>query len=81
MVKYVLKRILMGVLTIFILASVAFLMIRIVPGGPFDADVAEMSEEAYRNLEMKYGLDKPLYVQYAVFMTNLLHGDLGESLQ
>ena len=29
---------------------------------------------------MKYGLDKPLYVQYAVFMTNLLHGDLGESL-
>ena len=45
MVKYVLKRILMGVLTIFILASVAFLMIRIVPAVAFDADVAEMSEE------------------------------------
>ena len=81
MVKYVLKRIVMGMLAIFILASVAFFMIHAVPGGPFDADSTEMSDEAYRNLEAKYGIDQPLYKQYWMYMTNLLHGDFGESLQ
>ena len=81
MVKYVLKRIFMGLLAMFILASVAFLMIHAVPGGPFDADSTEMSEEAYRNLEIKYGIDQPLHVQYGMYMTKLLKGDLGESLQ
>lgn len=81
MLKYVLKRIGMAALTIFILATIAFFMIRIVPGGPFDASAAEMSQAAYDNLRARYGIDQPLLTQYRVYITNMLQGDLGESLQ
>lgn len=81
MTKYIIKRVLMSLLTLFVLITITFLMVRIIPGGPFDADIAEMTQEAYDNLLARYGIDQPLHVQYKMYMTNLLHGDLGESLQ
>lgn len=81
MFKYILKRIFMGVLTIFVLVTISFFMIHAVPGGPFDADSSDMSEQAYENLVKEYGLDKPIYVQYGKYIGNLLRGDFGESMQ
>lgn len=54
MFKYILKRIFMGVLTIFVLVTISFFMIHAVPGGPFDADSSDMSEQAYENLVKEY---------------------------
>ena len=81
MVKYLMKWILMSLLTLFVLITVTFVMVRLVPGGPFDADIAEMTPEAYANLMARYGIDQPLPVQYKMYMQNLFKGDLGESLQ
>lgn len=81
MVKYAVKRILMSVLTLLVLITITFMMVRIIPGGPFDADIAEMTQEVYDNLLARYGIDQPLGVQYKMYMEKLLKGDLGESLQ
>ena len=81
MSKYILKRIFMGILTVFVLVTISFFMIHAVPGGPFDADSSDMSEQAYQNLVEQYELDKPIYIQYAKYIGNLLKGDFGESMQ
>ena len=71
----------MGILTVFVLVTISFFMIHAVPGGPFDADSSDMSEQAYQNLVEQYELDKPIYIQYAKYIGNLLKGDFGESMQ
>lgn len=81
MYKYIIKRILMGILTVFVLVTISFFMIHAVPGGPFDADKGDMSAQAYENLVKLYGIDQPILVQYGKYLGNLLHGDFGESMQ
>ncbi len=81
MIKYVIQRIFIGIVTVFILITLTFFMVRMIPGGPFDADRGEMSETAYENLKAQYGIDQPLPVQYVRYVSKLLTGDLGESLQ
>lgn len=78
MVKYILKRVGIALLTIFILSTLTFFLIKLIPGDPFLSDklkpyVQEL-QRAY------YGLDKPVWQQYFIYMRNLLHGDLGTSL-
>lgn len=80
MVKYVIKRILLGILTAFIVATLTFFIMNLVPGGPFLAEKA-VTEQAQAALEAKYGLDKPLFIQYLNYMKGLLKGDLGLSLK
>ena len=80
MLKYILKRAGMGVLTIFALATITFFLIKIVPGGPFDLS-AEISDAARANLEEKYGTNLSLPDQYVNYLGKLIHGDLGESLK
>lgn len=80
MLKYILKRAGMGLLTIFALATITFFLIKIIPGGPFDLS-AEISDAARANLEEKYGTNLSLPDQYALYIGKLLHGDLGESLK
>lgn len=80
MTKYILKRIVTGILTIVVLATVTFFLIKVVPGGPFDTN-SEISQTSIENLEEKYGVNKPIAEQYFLYMKNLLHGDLGESMQ
>ena len=60
--KYVLKRIAMAILTIWIVITVTFFVMRAVPGGPFLSEKA-VSEATQKALEAKYGMDKPLMVQ------------------
>lgn len=70
----------MGLLCIFIVATLTFLLMNLVPGGPFTAEKS-MSEAAQRALEAKFGLDKPLGQRYLTYMSDLLKGDMGPSLK
>ena len=80
MAKYIIKRVAMGIFSIFIVATVTFFVMNLVPGGPFVAEKS-ISAAAQQALAEKYGLDKPLSVQYVNYMKSLLHGDLGLSLR
>ncbi len=78
--SYVLKRILLAVLTIIIISLITFFVMHMVPGGPFNREKA-LDEATIKALEARYNLDKPLFEQYILYMTNLLHGDFGVSLK
>ena len=79
MVKYVLKKILIAVATVFVLATLTFFLVKLIPGDPFMSDkVPEQVQELQRAY---YGLDKPVWQQYLQYMGNLLQGDLGTSLK
>lgn len=80
MAKYVIKRVAMGIFSVFIVATLTFLIMNMVPGGPFVAEKS-ISAAAQQALNEKYGLDKPLGVQYVNYMSSLLHGDMGLSLK
>ena len=80
MVKYICKRLGMAVVTIWIVATLTFFLMNMVPGGPFLSEKA-VSPKAMEALEAKYGLDKPLFEQYLTYMGDALHGDFGDSLK
>jgi oligopeptide transport system permease protein len=80
LLKYVIKRILYGVLTLFIVATATFTLMKMVPGGPFLSEKAA-SPAVTKALEEKYGLDKPFFEQYTTYMGGALHGDFGPSLK
>lgn len=80
MLKYIAKRLVMAAVTIFVVASLTFLMMNLIPGGPFNAEKA-LTPAAKEALEAKYGLDKPLSEQYITYMKGALHGDFGDSLK
>lgn len=61
----------MGLLSIFIVATLTFFLMNLVPGGPFTAEKS-MSEAAQRALEAKFGLDKPIGQRYLTYMSDLL---------
>jgi oligopeptide transport system permease protein len=78
--KYLAKRILFMFLTLFIIASLTFFLMKIIPGTPF-ASAAKLPPAQLEIMKAKYGLDQPVPVQYAKYMGNLLKGDLGISFQ
>lgn len=80
MLKYILKRLAMAIVTIFVVATLTFFLMNMVPGGPFMSEKA-ISPQAQAALEAKYGLDKPLFEQYITYMKDALHGDFGDSLK
>ena len=80
MTRYIIKRLLMAILTVFIVATLTFFLMNAVPGGPYEAEKA-ISPQARAALEAKFGLDQPLFKQYLTYMKNILHGDFGPSLK
>ena len=79
--KYILKRIAMAILTIWIVITVTFFVMRAVPGGPFLSEKA-VSEAAQKALEAKYGMDKPLMVQYFTYLKDIVTKfDFGPSIK
>ncbi|MEE8244768.1 MAG: ABC transporter permease [Pseudomonadales bacterium] len=78
MLRYTLKRLLQGIITVWFIATATFFAMHAVPGDPLAADKA-LTNEIRANLEAKYGLDKPLMTQYSIYMGNLLRGDFGIS--
>ena len=79
MAKYIAKRVALAIVTLLVLTSVVFVLVRLMPGDPFSSD--KMTPEIKANLEAYYGLDKPLAEQYITYMKNVLHGDLGYSMK
>lgn len=77
MLNYILKRLLISVLTIFILCAVVFFIVRIIPGSPFTNP--KLSAETIAKIEEYYGFTKPIPVQFVIFLKNLSKGDLGYS--
>lgn len=75
--KFVFKRILMAIFTIFVAATITFFLMKLVPGSPFASEKA--NEIAQQALNEKYGLDKPVFEQYKIYLQQLLHGDFGVS--
>lgn len=78
MLKYLVKRIGTAIVTLFVAATITFFVMNLVPGGPFLSEKAP-TEAAKAAMEAKYGLDKPLMVQYGRYLLGLLHGDFGVS--
>ena len=78
MTRFVTRRVLWLVLVLLIISLVTFLLMHLVPGGPW-ARAKPLPPAVVAALNAKYGLDKPLYVQYAKFLWGILHGDLGIS--
>ena len=81
MLKFTLKRFGYMLVTLFIAASITFMLIHAIPGDPLAADARKLPEQVRINYYAKYGLDKPLIQQYGKFMKNAIYdGDLGQSL-
>ena len=78
MTRYILKRLLQGILTVWFIATATFFAMHAVPGDPLSGDKA-MTERIRANLEAKYGLDKPLMTQYGIYLKNIAQGDFGIS--
>ncbi|MSS64633.1 ABC transporter permease [Velocimicrobium porci] len=78
MARYIVKRVSYALLTLFLVSTITFWLMYLVPGGPFLSEKAK-SEATMAALEEKYGLDQPKIVQYKNYLVNLLHGDLGVS--
>jgi peptide/nickel transport system permease protein len=71
-----------GIAVVFLIVSMlAFVLMHSIPGGPFDEEKSPLPPAAKENILRKYGLDRPLYEQYGLYMWNALHGDFGISFQ
>lgn len=78
--KYVVKRVLLAILTVFIISVITFFAMNAIPGGPFNKEKAS-NPTVIAALEARYNLDKPVSEQYVMYMKNILHGDFGVSLK
>lgn len=79
MPKYIIKRVLIGFVTLFVLASVTFFLMKATPGSPFSL-AKYKTPEALAAAEAKYNLDKPLMEQYVIYLKGIAQGNLGESM-
>src|SRR5258705_2988853 len=78
--RYSLRRLAGAIPTLFVVMTVAFFMMRLAPGGPFDRD-RMLTAEVEANIRKAYNLDEPLVVQYGIYLSKLLRGDLGPSFK
>lgn len=79
MARYTCRRILTGIISLFVLITVTFFLVRIIPGSPFQR--GGVSESVVEAIEQEYGLNEPLFTQYLSYIGGVLHGDLGISYQ
>lgn len=86
MTTYIIRRLFLSLITLFIITLIVFFAIRLLPGDPLiiymgkQAQSQMITEEGMQELRIKFGLDKPLLVQYFTWAGNLFRGDLGESI-
>lgn len=80
MVSFLLRRLLVAVPTLFLVVTLAFFMMRAAPGSPFETG-RRLSPEIEKAVAAKYGLDRPLPVQYLNYLKDVARGDLGPSLK
>ena len=80
MLRFLLRRLLVAIPTLFLVVTVAFFMMRAAPGSPFDMD-RKLAPEVEANVMAKYGMDRPLPEQYVNYLADAVRGDFGPSLK
>ena len=80
MKKYILERILIALITVFVVTTLTFFLMHAIPGTPFSTGNANVTQEALDAMKKSYGLDQPLWKQYLIYLGNILHGDFGVSI-
>ncbi len=80
MTKFIIRRILSLILTMFIIVTLSFFLIRIAPGGPFSSE-KKLPEQVLQNILKKYHMDEPIGQQYLRYMGEVMRGDLGPSFR
>ena len=80
MTKYLIKRILLALLSILLICMITFFLMNAVPGGPFSSEKA-VSASVMAALERRFNLDKPLWQQFIIYMGNIMKGDFGISMK
>ena len=78
---YFIRRLIFAIPLLLLISALAFWLVHIAPGGPFDRERAPASPEIERNLEAKYHLNEPIWKQYLRYLDGLVHGDFGPSLK
>ena len=79
LITYTVKRIIVSIGTLLLVTAITFFLMNAIPGSPFMTDKSTPEQIALANA--KYGLDKPLIVQFGNYLKNYLHGDMGVSLK
>ena len=79
-IKYVLKRVFFMMITLWLIATITFFLMQLLPGTPY-TNQERLSPETIEMLNKQVGLDKPVLVQYGIYLSNLLQGDFGISFQ
>ena len=80
MAKYVGKRLVYMLITLFVIVVLTFTLMKLLPGSPFDTErFAKLTVEQQEAALARYGLDQPIYVQFLKYLGNMLHGDFGTS--
>ncbi|WP_124976998.1 oligopeptide ABC transporter permease [Ligilactobacillus salitolerans] len=80
MKKYLLKRLLYMALTLFLVATITFFLMKLMPGTPY-SNQEKMTPQQIKIMNQQYGLDKPIWLQYVIYIFGMLHGDMGTSFQ
>ena len=80
MLRFLLRRLLVAIPTLFLVVTLAFFMMRAAPGSPFDLD-RKLQPEIEASVRAKYGMDRPLIVQYGDYLADVVRGDFGPSLK
>jgi oligopeptide transport system permease protein len=78
---YFIRRLIFAVPLLLVISSLAFFLVHMAPGSPFDGERKPASPEIERNINAKYHLDEPVWKQYLRYLNDLAHGDFGASLK
>lgn len=79
MTKYLLKRLAILLVTLWVVVTLSFFLMQVMPGSPFNNP--KLTNDMIAVMNKQYGLDKPVWQQYLQYLWNVLHGDLGTSYQ
>ncbi|MFD7521216.1 ABC transporter permease [Paenibacillus chitinolyticus] len=81
MFRYILQRLFYAIITLWLIITVTFVLMKLLPGNPLGEASLKMSKENFQILLAQYGLDKPEWQQYLIYLKNVIKGDLGVSFQ
>lgn len=80
--KYILNRVVYSIVNLFIICTITFFLLRVIPGNPIEAMTERLPDQVRIKVFEKYGFDKPILEQYKTFWENIIYeGDLGQSLK
>ena len=78
--KYLIKRLLIGAVTLLALATITFFLMHAIPGSPFAGETSKLPANIKEKLVDQYGLNEPIHIQYIKYLSNAIRGDFGTSL-